>query len=83
MDCNCCSKIKNENIEFEYICYCNKITKTEIIDTIKKTGVTNIKQIKSYLRNPVISDCVNQHPLKRCCDPEFKKVIEEVANINE
>jgi len=36
MDCNCCSKIKNENIEFEYICYCNKITKTEIIDTIKK-----------------------------------------------
>jgi len=76
---DCCSN-NNEiiNKESDYICYCNKITKQEIIDTVKSTGFKKINEIKKYLRDEIISDCVNKHPLKRCCSPEFKKIIDEV-----
>jgi bacterioferritin-associated ferredoxin len=62
----------------EPICYCNKITKKQITQTIKETGLRTIYEIKNHLRDEIISNCAELNPTGNCCHQSFNEVIQQV-----
>ncbi|MHA2391249.1 MAG: (2Fe-2S)-binding protein [Promethearchaeota archaeon] len=76
---NCCKETLPKTItKDKTICYCNEITKKEIIQTIKKTGLKTIPEIKNYLRDEIISNCEELNPTGKCCHESFNAVIQKV-----
>ena len=60
------------------ICYCNQITVEEITETVRETGFETVGEIKSHLRETLVSNCSELNPLGRCCHQDFDHVINEV-----
>jgi len=62
----------------ETICYCNNITRKEITQTIKETGLKTIPDIKKHLREKIVSNCAELNPTGKCCHESFNSVIQKV-----
>lgn len=76
MACPCCGGTLEDN-EDEIICHCNQITRDEIVETIKEMGSISIIEVKTYIRDTVISNCSELNPTGKCCHSLFLKVINE------
>jgi len=76
--CKFCTEETQTTNETETICYCNQITRQEIEQTIKETGLTTIPEIKKHLRDEVISNCAELNPTGKCCHIHFQAVINQV-----
>ena len=59
----------------KYACYCNKITKEEAINAVKKTGLTEMEEIIKFLRGKVKCACAAMNPSGQCCTPLFPEAI--------
>ena len=62
------------------VCYCNLITKDEIVETIKEKGPISITDVKTHLRDKIISNCAELNPTEKCCHASFQAVIDQALS---
>ena len=58
-----------------YACYCNKLTKEEVIAFVKETGIDDMNKIIIRLRGKVKNTCVAKNPSGQCCNEYFNELI--------
>ncbi|HUU78826.1 MAG TPA: (2Fe-2S)-binding protein [candidate division Zixibacteria bacterium] len=88
IDANSIFEIKDVKVPIWYkkeanpiiACYCNKITKKEVINLVKTTGLTDMNEIIIHLRGKVKTSCVAKNPSGQCCNDFFNKIIEQGLN---
>ena len=56
-------------------CYCNKISKDEVISTVKETGLDEMNAIIKHLRGKIKCVCSVKNPTGTCCDDFFNELI--------
>ena len=66
-----------EDAKEHYICYCLKITKSQVIDTIKSKKLTGMQDIMKELVGPPPCKCEINNPTGLCCDAVFNTLIKE------
>jgi len=74
MSCSCCDGSETSG---EMVCYCNQITRDEIVETIKEKGIMTISEVKNHLRDKITSNCAELNPTGKCCHVTFQAVIDE------
>ena len=81
MSCGCSGddKASYSPREPRTICYCNKITDHEIVQTVKETGLTSISEVKGHLRDKIVSNCAELNPTGICCHQSFDAVIKHAV----
>jgi len=60
-----------------FACYCNKISKEEVINIVKTTGLTDMNKIIIHLRGKVKNTCVAKNPSGQCSNDFFHEIIEQ------
>lgn len=58
-----------------YACYCNKLTREEVLEFVKETGIDEMNKIIIRLRGKVKSTCVAKNPSGQCCNEYFNELI--------
>jgi len=61
-----------------YICYCLKITKKQVEETIVQKKLTGMQDIMKELVGPPPCKCEINNPSGLCCDTTFNTLIKEV-----
>ena len=61
-----------------YICYCLKITKQQVEDTIIQKKLTGMQDIMKELVGPPPCKCEINNPTGLCCDTIFNALIKDV-----
>ena len=59
---------------YEYICYCDKVTKGDIVMAIMKGAKTlkDIVEVTGAMKN---SNCAEKNPSGKCCSEDILEVI--------
>ena len=61
----------------KYICYCNKVTEQEIIDSIIDKNAKDMKDIIKTTGAMKNAECETKNPLSKCCGSRIQKIIRE------
>lgn len=64
-------------------CYCNKITRDEVVQMVKTYGLTDMNKIIIRLRGKVKNTCVAKNPTGQCCNDFFNEIIQEALTDSE
>lgn len=67
----------------KFICYCNKVTEEQIIDTVVNKGVKNMKDIIVLTGAMKNGKCETNNPLGKCCSPIIQEAIKKGLEIKE
>ena len=65
---------KNVSNEECPICYCSKLTRKDIKESVSK-GYETIGEIREYTGKKITGNCLTENPLGRCCHKAFQKEI--------
>lgn len=60
-----------------YACYCNKLTREEVLEFVKETGIDDMNKVIIRLRGKVKSTCVVKNPSGQCCNEYFNELISQ------
>ncbi|MCH1959486.1 (2Fe-2S)-binding protein [Romboutsia hominis] len=82
-DC-CCNENKitkniNSNLEGEYICYCNKVTKQDIKNAIFENNCKTVKELISFTGAMKNSNCAVNNPKETCCYQDIVSVFNKYS----
>ena len=66
-----------KNADPIFACYCNNITRDEVLEFVKQTGIHEMNKIIIRLRGKVKSACVAKNPTGRCCNEYFNELIDQ------
>ncbi len=72
-----------EQAQNSYICYCEKITEKEIIETVVETGLEDLGSVMLYLREGISEECEEKQPASISCNRYFQDAIEKARIIRE
>jgi bacterioferritin-associated ferredoxin len=61
----------------QYICYCSKVEKPEIVDAIVNKGCKTVSEIVKNTNAMNNSDCIHKSPTGKCCSRQIKDLINE------
>lgn len=78
--CSCCSgekAVPQSPVAGEYICYCNKVTKQDIITAMKEKGATTVEEVIKITGAMVNSNCKVNNPKGTCCYPDIVQVFNQ------
>lgn len=64
----------------QYICYCNNVTKEQIVDAVIDKGAHNMKDIIRITGAMKNGECETKNPLGKCCRPLIEEVINKTLN---
>jgi len=64
------------NAHPEYICYCSKVEKQEILDAINNMNLKTVGDVVKNTNAMKISDCIHNSPTGKCCSRQIKELIE-------
>jgi len=70
-----------EDAKEHYICYCLKITRSQVIETIETKKLTGMQEIMKKLVGPPPCKCEINNPTGLCCDATFNALIKEVLAV--
>ncbi len=65
--------------ENEMVCYCNHVTKGQILEALKN-GAKTLDDIRKMTGACVNGNCKELSPTKKCCAPRIKQIIDEFQN---
>lgn len=66
----------------KYICYCHKITKSDIVDSILKGKKRTVKEIIYPHGDIIFNECEKKHPLGCSCVKDIRVIIDEILKEN-
>ncbi len=66
-----------------YICYCEKVTEKEIIETVVETGLDDLGSVMLYLRDSIGEACGEKQPAATSCNRYFQDTIKKAQIIRE
>jgi len=78
--CSCCSEeqeLKGSVNTGEYVCYCSKVTETDIKTSIQKKGAITVDQVISITGAMNNCNCAVNNPKGTCCYPDIVAVFEK------
>ena len=67
-------KTPKEKKMFEYICYCDKVTKGDIVAAVMG-GAQTLEEVMAATGAMEHSDCANNNPSGKCCGSDILEVI--------
>ena len=82
----CCAGSTNHsqdvelNLDGPYICYCDKVTKEDILRAIDD-GASTIQEAIKATGAMQHCNCAVNNPKVRCCSPEFFAVFDMYSNL--
>lgn len=68
-----------ETSEGEYVCYCNKVTKQEILAAIE-SGAKDVKEVIAMTGAMQNSNCKVNNPKGRCCYQDIVAVFDNATS---
>ncbi|WGK69905.1 (2Fe-2S)-binding protein [Candidatus Haliotispira prima] len=72
-----------EKAENSYVCYCQKVTEREIIETVVETGLDDLGSVMLYLREDIGEGCKEKQPAGVSCNRYVQDAIEKAQIIRE
>ncbi|MEM9423954.1 MAG: hypothetical protein AAF975_04095 [Spirochaetota bacterium] len=72
-----------EDAPNHYICYCEKISEREIIETVVETGLDDLGSVMLYLRENISEDCELKQPAGVSCNRYVQETIEKARIVRE
>nr|WP_300005329.1 (2Fe-2S)-binding protein [Tissierella sp.] len=66
-----------EDADPKYICYCNKVTESQITDAIMNEDAKNMKDIIRITGAMLNGECETKNPLGKCCGPVIQEIIKK------
>ena len=63
---------------FEYICYCDKVTKGDIVTAVME-GAKTLKDVISVTGAMKHINCEENNPTGKCCGDDIVEVIKEYS----
>ncbi len=66
-----------KDADSKYACYCNNITEEQVIETVLKKGLENMKEIIVSINGKVKSQCKVKNPMGKCCTQAFSEAIKK------
>lgn len=65
----------------KYICYCNQVTESQIINAVLKDGAKDIKDIIRLTGAMKNGNCEINNPLGKCCSPIIQETINKALKL--
>ncbi|OQY41650.1 MAG: hypothetical protein B6227_04435 [Fusobacteriia bacterium 4572_74] len=63
---------------YEYICYCDKVTKGDIISAVFG-GAKTLKEVTAVIGAMTHSNCKENNPKGVCCENDIMELIKEYS----
>ncbi len=66
-----------KDAELKYVCYCNKVTREQVIDAVVNKGAENMKDIIELTGAMKNGQCELKNPLGKCCHAVVQAAIDK------
>lgn len=66
------------DVEIRYVCYCKKITVSQLKVAVLEEGAKTIKDVFRFHSPVIVEECKTKNPFGYCCMPDIKKMIDDI-----